>query len=180
MSLPRPWLHASAISFCVAGTCNPHTVCTCLETSAIAPNPQSYLLDSQGNERVGILAPDLGKGLTSFGHITTQPDTYYPFHFSSYPAGTATSATKGDELSGDLSTMYGGTPSHAALAASYSRMTPLQRFEAELVSSQPYNTVSSIRFNSSGNSILPQSQRSHDIAYNGSNISGPASRSFEI
>lgn len=178
MSLPRPWPHDSATLLCVAGTpgtCDPRAVCTCLETSKTALTPLSYLLDSQGKAQARILTLDLGERLESLGHITTQPAVHYPFHFSSYPAGTAVSAREGDESSGHLSTMYGETASHADLAVSRFEMTPLQRFEAEPASSQPYNTVSSIRLMSSGNNILPHSQPSHNMAYNGSSMVGPDS-----
>jgi hypothetical protein len=172
MSLPRPWPHRSATPARLAGTCDPRTVCTCLGTSNTA-RTKSYLLDRQCNTHARILTPDLGDHLESLGHVTMQPVVYYPFHSSSYPAVTTVSVTEGDELSSHLSIMYGETPSYADLAVSCFEMTPLQRFEAEPVSLQPYNTVSSFRLMSSGNNNLPQSQPSHNIAYNGSNIVEP-------
>jgi hypothetical protein len=89
-------------------------------------------------------------------------------------------AAQDDGSLGYPSTQSAGTLSYTDLCSSSFGETPLQRFEAEPLVCQPYNTVSFFRPMFPDGNIMPQSQPSLNVAYNGSEFGAEHVDSFEV
>jgi hypothetical protein len=139
-----------------------------METCATSFQSQPYPLvnyvgtehvphNQHSSEHLKSLAYDPSHNVTDQAQVSSTPATV-----------CSISAVEGYSSLGCPDTQLAGTSSYRDFDPSSFDKAPLQRFEAERVDDQPYNSISSFRTIVPGSNIMSQSQPSLNIAYNGS------------